>query len=148
MAQGDDKTKTKGENCIFVMNHAQIANMYAEGNTPMSARILVDCRPQKSDPNRVRITAGGNLIKCPGKLTARTADIATTNIIWNSVISTKGARYGCLDVGHFYLETPMETFKYMKMPLALFPEWTHKQYNPDEHALNCSVYWEICLAIY
>ena len=92
MAQGDDKTKTKGENCIFVMNHAQIANMYAEGNTPTSARILVDCRPQKSDPNRVRITAGGNLIKCLGELTTRTTGITTTKILWNSVISTKGAR--------------------------------------------------------
>ena len=34
------------------------------------------------------------------------------------------------------------------MPPALFPEWTHKQYNLDEHALNGSVYWEICSVIY
>ena len=44
------------------MNHAQIAKMYAEGKTPTYARSVVDFRPQKSDPNRVRITAGGNLI--------------------------------------------------------------------------------------
>ena len=31
------------------------------------ARIVVDCRPQKEDPNRVRITAGGNLIQYPGE---------------------------------------------------------------------------------
>ena len=42
MAQGDNKTKTKGKNCIFVMNHAQIAKMYAEGKTPTYARIVVD----------------------------------------------------------------------------------------------------------
>ena len=143
MAQGDDKTKTEGKNCIFVMNHAQIAKMYAEGKTPTYARIVVDFRPQKSDPNRVRITAGGNLIKCPGELTTRTADITTTKIIWNSVISTEGARYGCLDVGDFYLETPMDKFEYMKMPLSLFPEWTRKQYNLDKHALDGHVYWEI-----
>ena len=63
MAQGDNKTKTKGKNCIFVMNHAQIVKMYAEGKTPTYVRIVVDFRPQKSDPNRVCITAGGNLIK-------------------------------------------------------------------------------------
>ena len=78
----------------------------------------------------------------------RTADITTTKIIWNSVISTEGARYGCLDVGDFYLETPMDKFEYMKMPLSLFPEWTRKQYNLEEHALNGHVYWEIRSAIY
>ena len=83
------------------------------------------------------------MINCPGELTTRMADITTTKIIWNSVISTEGARYGCLDVGNFYLETPMDKFEYMKMPLALFSEWTRKQYNLNEHALNGHVYWEI-----
>ena len=31
IAQGEDKTKTKGKNYIFAMDHAQIATMYAEG---------------------------------------------------------------------------------------------------------------------
>ena len=42
-------------------------------------RIVVDYQPQKGDPNRVRITAGGNLIDYPDKLTTRTADLRTTN---------------------------------------------------------------------
>ena len=42
------------------------------------ARIVVDYRPQKADPNRVRITAGGNLIQYPGELTTRTTDLRTT----------------------------------------------------------------------
>ena len=41
------------------------------------ARILVDYRPKKLDPNRVRLKDGGNLIKYPGELTTRTADITT-----------------------------------------------------------------------
>ena len=45
MAQGDDNTETKGKNCTFVMNHAQIAKMCAEGKTPMYARIVVDFQP-------------------------------------------------------------------------------------------------------
>ena len=53
MAQGNNKTKTKGKNCIFVMNHAQIAKIYAEGKTPAYARIAVEFRRQKLDPNRV-----------------------------------------------------------------------------------------------
>ena len=38
--------------------------------------------------------------------------------------------------------------EYTKIPLALFPEWTRKQYNLDKHALNSSVCWEICSTIY
>ena len=33
------------------------------------ARIVVDYRPQKEDPNRVQITVSGNLIDYPGELT-------------------------------------------------------------------------------
>ena len=80
-------------------------------NTPKDrvvtyARIVVDYRPQKKDPNRVRITAGGNLIQYPGELTTRTSGLRTSKIMWNSTISTRGARYMTADAGNFYLETP------------------------------------------
>ena len=48
------------------------------------ARIVAYFRPQKKDPNRVRITAGGNLIDHPGELMTRTADLTTSKILWNS----------------------------------------------------------------
>ena len=89
---------------------------------------------------RMRLT-GGNLINCPCKLTTRRADITTTKIILNSVVSTEGVRYRCLNVCDFYRETLMDTFEYMKMLLALFLEWTRKQYNLDEHAINGFVFW-------
>jgi hypothetical protein len=86
------------------------------------ARIVVDYRPQKKDPNRVRITVGGNLIDYPGELTTRTADLITSKILWNSTLSTPGARYMCADVKNFYLCTPMDGPEYMKMKADLFPE--------------------------
>ena len=48
------------------------------------------------------MTAGGNLIKCPGDLTTRTADLTTSKILWNSVLSTEGTKFMGLDVGNFY----------------------------------------------
>ena len=102
--------KTPGTNCMFVMNHAKIARMHAEGRVPTYARVVVDFRPQKEDPNRVRIIAGGNLIKYPGELTTRTADLTTTKVVWNSVLSTEGAKYACLDVGNFYLDENATVF--------------------------------------
>ena len=142
MAQGDNKTGTKGKQCIFVMSHDEIANI-PKDRVVTYARIVVNFRPQKSDPNRVRMTAGGNLIKCPGDLTTRTADLTTSKLLWNSVLSTEGAKFMGLDVGNFYLETPMERYEYMKMPIALFPKHTIEQYNLNKNAKNGFVYLEI-----
>ena len=69
-------------------------------------------------------------------------------MVWNSVVSTPGAKYAAFDVGNFYLETPLEEYEYMKMPLELFPQWTRDQYNLDKHAYKGFVYWEIRKAIY
>ncbi len=65
-------------------------------------------RPQKEDPHRIRKTAGGNLINHPGELTTRTADITTSKLHWNSVLSTQKAKYMCLDLKSFYLSAPLE----------------------------------------
>ena len=46
-------------------------------------RIVVDYRAQKKDPNRVQITAGGNLLKgmYEGELTTRTSNLTTSKIM-------------------------------------------------------------------
>jgi hypothetical protein len=69
------------------------------------ARIVVDYRPQKVDPNRVRITVGGNLIDYPRELTTRTADLVTSKILWNSTLSTEGARR-CQELLSVYADGP------------------------------------------
>ena len=75
----------------------------------------------KVDPNRVRITVGGNLLKDNQELTVRTADLTTSKVLWNSTISTKGARYMCSDINGFYLDTPPPEFEYMKMSMRDIP---------------------------
>jgi hypothetical protein len=107
LAQGDTITNTPGTDSIFVLNHEQI-QCIPKDRTITYTRIVVDYRPQKTDPNRVGLTAGGNLIEYPGELATRTADLTTTKMLWNSVISTDDARYLCLDIKNFYLGTPME----------------------------------------
>ena len=76
MAQGDTKTGEKGTNSTFVMTYEEIKNI-PKDRVVTYARIVVDFCPQKKDPNRVLITAGGNRIKYPGELTTRTADLTT-----------------------------------------------------------------------
>jgi hypothetical protein len=147
LAQGDTATNTPGTNSIYVMTHEQILQI-PNDRTVTYTRIVVDYRPQKADPNRVRLTAGGNLIEYPGELTTRTAELTTTKMLWNSVISTENARYMCLDIKNFYLGTPMDRFEYMKMPLSIFPQATIEQYDLDKHAKHGFVYLEIRKAIY
>eukprot|EP00804_Cyclotella_cryptica_P006784 CCRYP_019521-RA/>CCRYP_019521-RA protein AED:0.43 eAED:0.43 QI:0/0/0/1/0/0/2/0/348 len=52
-------------------------------------RIVANYRPKKEDPYRIRLTVGGNRITYPGDCGTPTADMLTTKILLNSVISTK-----------------------------------------------------------
>jgi hypothetical protein len=105
---------------MFVTTHDKIAHVLRAKKVFTYANPVVNHRPQKEDPNRIRITAGGNLIKYEEGLLVRTADINTAKLHWNSVISTDDAQYKCFDIGNFYLMAALEYFKYMGIPLALF----------------------------
>jgi len=93
---------TKGTNSVKFMNLKEIANI-PEDRTVTNARIIVDYCPQKEGPNRVRITAGSNLINYPYELTSRTADLTASKVMWSSVISTLGTRYACADVKNIFV---------------------------------------------
>ena len=56
---------TKGTQTIHYMTHEEIKCIPGDIITVTYARIVVDFRPQKTDPNRVRITVGRNLIDYP-----------------------------------------------------------------------------------
>jgi hypothetical protein len=107
MSQGDNKLGQVGTNAMFVMDQNDIPNIPAD-RTVTYANIVVDFRPQKEDLHRIRITAGGNLINHSGKLTTRTADITTSKLHWNSVLSTQKAKYTCLDLKKIYLSAPLD----------------------------------------
>ena len=88
-------------NAMFVMNQEDIKKILAAGKNFTYANPVVDHRPQKEDPNRIRITAGGILIDCNGELSVPTANIYTAKLHWNSVVSTKSAKYMCIDIKSF-----------------------------------------------
>ena len=92
------------------MNHKDILHI-PNNRTITYAQVVVDFRPQKLDPHQIRITAGGNLINYPGELTTKTADLTTSKLMWNSVLSTKSAKFMCLDIKNFYLSSISQTNK-------------------------------------
>ena len=89
------------------MNHKDILHI-PNDCTITYAQVVVDFCPQKLDLHQIRITAGGNLINYPGELTTKMAELTTSKLMWNSVLSTKGARYMCLDIKNFYLTAPLD----------------------------------------
>ena len=78
----------------------------------------------------------------------KTADLTTTKLLWNSVLSTPGARYMCLDIKNFYLCAPLDRYEYMKMPLDTFPAHIVEQYDLKNKTKNGFVYLEIRRSIY
>ncbi len=110
---------------------------------------MIDYCPQKEDPNRVQITVGGNLNDYPFELTTCTADMVSSKILWNSVISTPDARSAGADIKNMYLKTPLDRFEYMKM-LHYYP----RIYLSTticlllEKAIDGYVYMEICKGMY
>ena len=95
MAQGDKKTGTKGTHATCIKTDNNIDCI--PGDRVMTyARIVIDLRPQKEDSNRVHITSGGNLIKTPGDLITRKADMTTAKILWNIILSIEGAKLQAL----------------------------------------------------
>jgi hypothetical protein len=146
LAQGKENV-TVGTNTIFFLLHAEIQSI-PKDHMVMYACIVINHRPQKNDPNRIRITVGGNLINYPYKLTTRTANMVSTKIMWNSMVSTPGAKFGGADIKNMYLETLLDQYEYMQMPLSLFPNIIITHYNLLENVLNGFVYMENCHGMY
>jgi hypothetical protein len=117
MAQGNLKTGQKGTNLIFVMTHTEIQNIPKNQMVTYAGDVVNIC-PQKADPYLIRIMAGGNLINFSGELSTQMADLTTTKLMWNSVLSTEGARYICFDIKNFYLTEPWIVLSIRKFRLV------------------------------
>eukprot|EP00804_Cyclotella_cryptica_P021360 CCRYP_001593-RA/>CCRYP_001593-RA protein AED:0.47 eAED:0.47 QI:0/-1/0/1/-1/1/1/0/149 len=108
----------KGTNTIVFIAHNEIPPQRRKDAT--YGRSLPTTDP-KDDPYRIRLTVGGNRITYPGDCGTPTADMLTTKILLNSVISTKGARFMTIDIKDFYLNTPMVRPEYMRLKLSDIP---------------------------
>jgi hypothetical protein len=118
LAQGKEGVMV-GTNTIFYLTHDEIRCILKYCSVTY-ARIVINHRPQKDNPNKVCITVGGNLIDYPYDLTLRTANIVSTKIMWNSVISTLGAKFGGADIKNMYLKPHSINTSTCKCPSSSF----------------------------
>ena len=75
-------------------------------------------RPRKAEPNRTRLTVGGNGVNYPGEVGTPTADILLIEVMLNSLVSTLNAKFMSIDISNFYLNTPMQRYEYLKLKMT------------------------------
>ena len=127
--------RVEGSDTIFFIRKSDIPHDRRRDTT--YSRIVCDFRPNKEETHRTRITAGGDRINYPGDCGTPTADMITVKLLFNSIVSTDGAKFMSLDIKNFYLNTPMQRYEYLRMKLADFPEDViahyklHEKVEPD-----------------
>ena len=106
-------------------------------------------RPEKAETHRTRLVVGGNKINYPDAVATPTAEMLVAKLLFNSVISTPGARFMTMDLSNFYLMTPLKRPEYVKLKLTDIPEEIIVEYKLRELATpDGSVYIEITKGMY
>ena len=137
----------EGTNTLFFIEKNEVPSDRFKDVT--RDRIVCNMRPEKEDPNRARATVMGNMINHPSDNSTPTADLVTVKTLLNSVVSTPGAKFMTIDISKFYLNTPLDRYKYMKMKFSNFPEEMVKLYNLKEKAMSDGyVYAEVRKGVY
>ncbi len=68
--------------------------------------------------------------------------------MWNSIISMANAIFGGAGIKNMYLETPLDQYEYMKMPLRLIPDNIIEHYGLHKKTIDGYVYMEIRKGMY
>ena len=95
-------------------------------------RIVINYRPEKYDPYRVRLTVRGDIISFPWDCGTPKVDMLTVNLLLTSIVSIPNAKLMTINIKDFYLNTTMPRYKYMRLKLSDLPDNVIRQYNLRE----------------
>jgi hypothetical protein len=69
----------------------------------------------------MHFTAGGDK-NYPGEVATPTAEMFVAKLLFNSVVSTPGAKFMTMDISNFYLMTPLLRPEYLHIKMSDLPE--------------------------
>ena len=119
------------------------------GKKATYARYVVDYRPEKDEPWRLRITCGGDKLEYYGETTTHSASMETIKCQLNNIISSIGSRCATADISNMYLESLLPEAEYVRFRLDLIPDAIIQAYKLHELATDDGyVYAEINKAWY
>jgi hypothetical protein len=102
-------------------------------------RIVAALKSNKTEPKRICFTVGGNRIDYKGNVSTPTADLMTVKCLLNSVVSTNNAEFMTIDIKDFYLNTPMNRYEYMRIPVKDIPATIMTQYKLQDKIHNGTI---------
>jgi hypothetical protein len=105
--------------------------------------VLCEVGPEKDDPDRTRITIGGNRICYPGDVGTNTASLELVKLLLNSVLSRKGARFSTINIKNYYLDTPMPDHEYVRIKISDIPDEFFTEFNLGGRDHDGWIYFEI-----
>jgi hypothetical protein len=152
LCQGIDSGSTplaqwvSGTNTFFLIDYQDIP--LHKRKEVCHTMVVCEVRPDKDDPDRTRITIGGNRICFPGNVGTNTALLELVKLLLNRVLSRKGARFSSIDLKNFYLDTPMPDPKYVRIKILDIPAKFIEEYNLTGKDRDSWIYFEICQGCY
>ncbi len=141
---GPDSYMPTGTNTLWFIPQSKVP----KHKKPTYIRVVCADRPEKTNPRRVRWTAGGDRVDYPGNKTTKTADLTTAKIMFNSVISTPNGRFITIDLKDFYLCSDLHDYEYVRIPVHLLPDSIIELYNLKPLIVNGYVYAEVRKGMY
>jgi hypothetical protein len=105
--------------------------------------VVCKVRPEKDNPDRTRITIGGNRICYPGNVGTNTASLKLVKLLLNSILSRKGACFSTINIKNFYLDTPMPNSEYVCIKISDIPDEFFMEYNLGGRDRKGWIYFEI-----
>ena len=145
LAQGVGDRMPTGNNNLFFIHKHQVP----QGKKITYSNPVCDYRPLKDDPYRVRLTVGGDKLHCNFDVGAPAASLLEAKILFNSVISTPGARFMSADIKDFFLLSEMSEYEYIRIPFKWIPEEIRLQYGLyDKVSSDGYVYCEVRKGMY
>ena len=85
-------------------------------------KIVCELKPEKEEKERTRLILGGNLLDFTGNISAPTASVTKEKCVFDSVLSTPGARCLLDDIKNIYLNNILPDPEFMRIPLKIIPQ--------------------------
>jgi hypothetical protein len=123
--------------------HVVLHQYIPKNKKPTYVRVVCVDQPKKTNPKRVRWTAGGDKVEYAGNVTTQTADIQTTKCLFNSVVSTPNGRFMTLDLKDFYLCSDLPDYEYVRIPMHMLPPAIVELYQLESKISDGYVYAEV-----
>ena len=133
LAQGKDAGVRSTDTIDFIHKHE-----VPVGRDITYATFVINYRPLKSKPHRIRITVAGDKLSYPFDTGSPAASLLETKILIKSTISDakKGVPFMSADLKDYFLASPMNREEFMRVHLKHFPSDIINRYQLKAKATN------------